>query len=197
MPCSRPDDAQWRWSAGGEAGRRSGIGGRRTLRNAPEDKILRLPLRDSIARRLIDDWLEQDRCHAQPIPYSCCCWDLPGWDLPGRPGRKRVSMGTCAIPRPPPENLIAVCTGNSLHLHKDAVQALRVMINAARADGADLRALSCLRSIRKQRYLFCRYVCDPRGQICSKGCDGCKESEKARDTGLRPTRPQRACRRFR
>lgn len=32
---------------------------RETLRNAPEDDSLRLPRRDSIARRLIDDWLQE------------------------------------------------------------------------------------------------------------------------------------------
>ncbi len=33
---------------------------REALRNSPEDESLRLPRRDSIARRLINDWLEED-----------------------------------------------------------------------------------------------------------------------------------------
>ncbi len=33
---------------------------RETLRNSPEDESLRLPRRDSIARRLINDWLDED-----------------------------------------------------------------------------------------------------------------------------------------
>lgn len=88
--------------------------------------------------------------------------------------------GHLSYPEAAAEHLIAVCTGNSAQLHQDVVQPLRVMIEAARADGVDLRALSCFRSIRKQRYLFCRHVCDAKGPVCGGGCEGRKQSELER-----------------
>lgn len=88
--------------------------------------------------------------------------------------------GHLIYPEAAAEDLVAVCTGNSARLHQDVVQPLRVMIEAARAEGADLRALSCFRSIRKQRYLFCRHVCDARGPVCGSGCEGRKQSELER-----------------
>ncbi|MBC6404653.1 MAG: M15 family metallopeptidase [Rhodospirillales bacterium] len=105
---------------------------------------------------------------------------LAGLELAGPAWAQESLHGHMRYPEAAPEDLVAVCTGNSPRLHKDAAQALRVMIEAARADGTDLRALSCFRSIQKQRYLFCRHVCDPRGQVCGKSCDGRRESEKAR-----------------
>ncbi len=88
--------------------------------------------------------------------------------------------GHLGYPEAAAEDLMAVCTGNSARLHKDVVQPLRVMIEAARADEVDLRALSCFRSIRKQRYLFCKEVCQVGGPVCGSGCEGRKQSEAER-----------------
>ncbi len=88
--------------------------------------------------------------------------------------------GHLSYPEAPAESLVAVCTGSSALLHKDVVQPLRVMIEAARADGVDLRAISCFRSIRKQQYLFCRHVCDANSTICGGSCQGRKQTEAVR-----------------
>ncbi len=88
--------------------------------------------------------------------------------------------GHLAYPEAKANDLVAVCTGNSTRLHRDVVQPLRVMIESARAEGIDLRALSCFRSIQKQRWLFCRHVCDADGPICGGGCEGRKQSEATR-----------------
>ncbi len=106
---------------------------------------------------------------------------LLGAVLFGRASAAQESLyGHLGYPEAAPETLIAVCTGNSARLHQDVAQPLRVMIEAARADGVDLRALSCFRSIRKQRYLFCRHVCDASGPVCGSGCEGRKQSEVVR-----------------
>ncbi len=88
--------------------------------------------------------------------------------------------GHLDYPEASAEDLIAVCTGNSSRLHKDVAQPLRVMIETARAEGVDLRALSCFRSVRKQRYLFCKEVCDAGGSVCGSGCEGREQSELER-----------------
>ncbi|GAB5468758.1 MAG: hypothetical protein Kilf2KO_17880 [Rhodospirillales bacterium] len=88
--------------------------------------------------------------------------------------------GHLAYPEANDADLLAVCTGNSKLLHKDAVQPLRVMIETARSAGIDLRALSCFRSIRNQRWLFCRHVCDAAGTVCGGDCAGRKQSEAIR-----------------
>ncbi len=101
--------------------------------------------------------------------------------LPLGPTDAQESLyGHLAYPEAKSDDLIAVCTGNSTKLHKDVVQPLRVMIDSARAENIDLRALSCFRSIQNQRWLFCRHVCDADGLICGGGCQGRKQSEAVR-----------------
>jgi len=88
--------------------------------------------------------------------------------------------GHLPYPEASSADLVAVCLGNSTNLHKDAVQPLRVMIEMARSEGVDLRAISCFRSVRYQRWLFCRHVCDRNGKICGGSCEGRKQSEAER-----------------
>ncbi|MEO1194159.1 MAG: M15 family metallopeptidase [Pseudomonadota bacterium] len=88
--------------------------------------------------------------------------------------------GHLSYPQADSDDLTAVCTGNSKLLHRDVAQPLRVMIETARSTGIDLRALSCFRTIRNQRWLFCRHVCDADGLVCGGGCEGRKQSEQLR-----------------
>lgn len=54
----------------------------------------------------------------------------------------------------PADALVAFCEGSSNLLRQEVAQVVRVMQEAARAEGVTLRAISCFRSVKTQDYLF-------------------------------------------
>jgi zinc D-Ala-D-Ala carboxypeptidase len=54
----------------------------------------------------------------------------------------------------PKESLVAFCQGSSNLLRQEVAEVVAVMIEAAKAEGATLRPVSCFRSVKSQDWLF-------------------------------------------